>query len=97
MTEPGLYHVLFVSIALLAIGVYGFLTRKNPFFLSVASCIELFGQQSFGFPNERHMRLGEKIGFYREVNQILEARWSPRKKDFFQFSNIYRCFLTIRL
>ncbi|MGB3006122.1 MAG: NADH-quinone oxidoreductase subunit NuoK [Chitinophagaceae bacterium] len=29
MTEPGLYHVLFVSIALFAIGVYGFLTRKN--------------------------------------------------------------------
>lgn len=68
----------------------GFLTRKNPFFLSVASCIELFGQQSFGFPNERHMRLGEKIGFYREVNQILEARWSPRKSDFFHFSNIVK-------
>ena len=29
MTEPGLYHVLFVSLGLFALGVYGFLTRKN--------------------------------------------------------------------
>jgi NADH:ubiquinone oxidoreductase subunit K len=29
MTEPGLYHILFVSVALFFIGVYGFLVRKN--------------------------------------------------------------------
>ena len=29
MMEVGLYHILFVSIALFFIGVYGFFTRKN--------------------------------------------------------------------
>lgn len=29
MTEPGLYHVLFISTLLFGIGVFGFLTRKN--------------------------------------------------------------------
>ena len=29
MTEPGLYHLLFISAALFFIGVYGFLTRRN--------------------------------------------------------------------
>ena len=29
MTEPGLYHVLAVSMALFFIGVYGFITRRN--------------------------------------------------------------------
>ena len=29
MTEPGLYHILFISAALFFTGVYGFLTRRN--------------------------------------------------------------------
>ena len=29
MTEPGLYHILFISAALFFIGVFGFLTRRN--------------------------------------------------------------------
>lgn len=29
MTEPGLYHILFLSTALFFIGVYGFFTRRN--------------------------------------------------------------------
>ena len=29
MIAPGLYHILFISIALFFIGVYGFLTRRN--------------------------------------------------------------------
>ena len=29
MTEPGLYHLLFISAALFFIGVYGFFTRRN--------------------------------------------------------------------
>ena len=29
MMEPGLYHILFVSMALFFIGVFGFLTRRN--------------------------------------------------------------------
>lgn len=29
MTEPGLYHLLFLSTSLFFIGVYGFFTRRN--------------------------------------------------------------------
>lgn len=29
MSEPGLYHLLFISAALFFIGVFGFLTRRN--------------------------------------------------------------------
>jgi NADH:ubiquinone oxidoreductase subunit K len=29
MTEPGLYHLLFISAALFFIGVFGFFTRRN--------------------------------------------------------------------
>ena len=29
MTQPGLYHLLFLSTALFFIGVYGFFTRRN--------------------------------------------------------------------
>ena len=29
MTQPGLYHLLFISTALFFIGVYGFFTRRN--------------------------------------------------------------------
>ncbi|MFZ9695811.1 MAG: NADH-quinone oxidoreductase subunit NuoK [Chitinophagaceae bacterium] len=27
--EPGLYHLLFISVSLFFIGIYGFLTRRN--------------------------------------------------------------------
>jgi NADH-quinone oxidoreductase subunit K len=29
MTEPGLYHILFISAVLFFTGVYGFFTRRN--------------------------------------------------------------------
>jgi NADH:ubiquinone oxidoreductase subunit K len=29
MTEPGLYHILFISTALFFTGVFGFFTRRN--------------------------------------------------------------------
>lgn len=29
MSEPGLYHLLFLSTALFFIGIYGFFTRRN--------------------------------------------------------------------
>ncbi len=31
MMQPGLYHILFVSVALFFIGVFGFFTRRNLF------------------------------------------------------------------
>ncbi len=39
MTEPGLYHILFISAALFFLGVYGFLTRKN--LLTMLMSVEL--------------------------------------------------------
>ncbi len=39
MMEPGLYHVLFISLALFFLGVYGFFTRKN--LLTMLMMIEL--------------------------------------------------------
>jgi len=39
MTEPGLYHLLFISAALFFIGIYGFLTRKN--LITILMSVEL--------------------------------------------------------
>jgi NAD(P)H-quinone oxidoreductase subunit 4L len=39
MMEPGLYHILFISVALFFLGVYGFFTRKN--LLTMLMMIEL--------------------------------------------------------
>jgi len=59
----------------------GVLTRKGPFFLSAATYLEqrigydtphLLG---FGFPNERHMRLAERLGLYGEVDRLVEMTW----------------------
>ncbi len=33
--------------------------------------------QSFGFPNERHTRLGVLLGFYDRVGQVFDVRWPP--------------------
>ena len=35
----------------------------------------LFG---YGFPNHRHMRLGQRAGLYEEVERLVELRWTPR-------------------
>lgn len=31
----------------------------------------------FGFPNTRHMKLGERLGIYVDVDSMLEYRWRP--------------------
>ena len=36
---------------------------------------------TYGFPNSRHMRLGEKMGLYTEVDQVRQIDWYTKKKD----------------
>ncbi len=59
----------------------GILSRQGPF----ATATQAFLQDhigtptgfalGFGFPNARHTRLGEKLGLYTPVGEILELRW----------------------
>jgi hypothetical protein len=61
-------------------------TKKGPFFLAAASYSEAYiGQGAkhligFGFPNERHLRLGEKMGIYALVDKMMEVNWMPQSK-----------------
>ena len=64
----------------------GAFTKKGPFFLAAASYSEAYiGQGAkhligFGFPNERHLRLGEKMGIYALVDKMMEVNWIPKSK-----------------
>lgn len=59
----------------------GVLTRRGPFFLATTAFAErLVGPGrsyalAFGFPSERHTRLGEHLGVYARVDEVLEASW----------------------
>lgn len=59
----------------------GVLTRRGPFFLATTAFAErLVGPGrayalAFGFPSERHTRLGERLGVYARVDEVLEASW----------------------
>jgi lipopolysaccharide transport system ATP-binding protein len=59
------------------------LMRKGPFFLAASAFAERFmGSGSdyafaFGFPSERHARLGERLALYERVDDVLEATWPP--------------------
>jgi hypothetical protein len=35
---------------------------------------------AFGFPSQRHFRLGAKLGLYVEVGRMMELRWTPQPK-----------------
>jgi hypothetical protein len=59
------------------------LTKRGPFFLAASSFAEQFigpgkpYRLSFGFPSERHSRLGERLGLYKRIGEnILEASWT---------------------
>lgn len=59
------------------------LTRRGPFFQAASAFAErMVGpgkpyQCAFGFPSERHNRLGEHLGLYGRIGTLLEARWEP--------------------
>lgn len=63
------------------------MTRKGAF-TSVAAAYQLsiFGLDDrhicgFGFPNERHVLLGQRAGFYTEVDSLVELRWDCRRRS----------------
>ncbi|WP_292994989.1 bifunctional class I SAM-dependent methyltransferase/GNAT family N-acetyltransferase [Nitrosomonas sp.] len=66
--------------------VRGMLTRKGPFFLMAATFPERFvgyGKPylvGFGFPNERAMKVAERLGLYAEVGHMIEHSWKPLSK-----------------
>lgn len=61
----------------------GILTRQGPFFLMAATFLERFigyGKPyliGFGFPNERAMKVAERLGLYAEVGRMTEFTWQP--------------------
>jgi hypothetical protein len=60
----------------------GILTRRGAFFLTASAYADRYvGPDrpyalAFGFPSERHARLGEHLGLYARVDEILEASWT---------------------
>ena len=59
------------------------LTRKGPFFLMASIAIEQFMQKasfSAGFPNNRAMRLGEKLGLYDKVGRMAAIYWTAKNR-----------------
>lgn len=60
------------------------LSRNGPFFQVSSFMLDNqigYGKPhllGFGFPNTRAMRLGEKLGLYAEVDQIIEASWDAK-------------------
>lgn len=59
------------------------LTRRGPFFIAASAFAEqLVGcdkayRCAFGFPSERHNRLGEHLGLYGRIGELFEASWEP--------------------
>lgn len=60
------------------------MTKQGVFFQITSTFLETyFGYLdthflAYGFPNLRHMRLGERIGFYGEVERLVELKWPAR-------------------
>ncbi len=64
----------------------GILTRRGPFF---QACRRFFGSQvgagrpqelAFGFPNERHQRLGVALDLYLDAGPIHALRWTAQSQ-----------------
>lgn len=64
----------------------GTLSRKGPFFLMAATFLERYigyGKPylvGFGFPNERAMKVAERLGLYAEVGRMVEFSWQPQSR-----------------
>jgi ABC-type polysaccharide/polyol phosphate transport system ATPase subunit len=62
----------------------GVLTKTGPFYRSVYGFLtEKIGQgrdfpYGFGFPNRRHLRVGERQNLYAATDRILEAQWPAK-------------------
>jgi len=60
------------------------LTRQGAFFLTAATfpeCYVGYGAQTwlgYGFPTERAMKVGQRLGLYAPVGQMVELRWRTK-------------------
>ncbi len=62
-------------------GERGSLTRKGPFFLTAATMAEYFllsHDVGFGFPNQRAMKVAERLDLYHKVDQLASVYWPLR-------------------
>ncbi|WP_067223340.1 GNAT family N-acetyltransferase [Marinomonas gallaica] len=65
----------------------GVLTKTGPFYRSVYGFLtEKIGLDrefsfGFGFPNRRHLRVGERQNLYKATDRILEAKWPAKKSQ----------------
>lgn len=72
-----------IGDVMVSVAERGVLTRTGPFFLMATSFLERyvgFGKPfllAFGFPQERAIRLAERLGLYAEVDQMSEIVWPP--------------------
>jgi hypothetical protein len=63
----------------------GILTRRGPFmhtadtFLNEQAGPDKPYRFAFGFPSDRHARLGEKTGWYTRTDTFLEVSWTPQR------------------
>lgn len=64
----------------------GTLSKKGPFFLMASTFLERYigyGKPyliGFGFPNERAMKVAERLGLYAEVGHMVEFSWRTRSR-----------------
>jgi len=67
----------------------GILTRRGPFmhtadtFLSEQAGPGKPYRFAFGFPSDRHARLGEKTGWYTRTDTFLEVSWIPKNHQWY--------------
>ncbi len=66
----------------------GILGRRGVFHETTAAAIETFGPLAFGFPNLRHMQLGQRHGFYAPADRVVELSWSARSNFAFSSSRL---------
>ena len=68
----------------------GVLTKTGPFYRSVYGFLtEKIGKgrefpYGFGFPNRRHLRVGERQNLYAATDRILEAKWTAQPQGDYQ-------------
>jgi hypothetical protein len=55
----------------------GVMTRNGPFLLTAATSAEMYGPLGFGFPNDRHAVLAEKVGVGTSMGEMSMVRWEP--------------------
>lgn len=64
----------------------GVMTRQGAMYITTTTFLEIYlgllhYDIAYGFPNRRHMQLGERLGLYAEVARMVEIRWGPTNSN----------------